>query len=128
MKFFFVFVTGGHVVERAATIIATLLNDKNPQARYLGSISIVAPENYSSLVPERPYSDPIDPNSCRALATSVHPLHLKPMTLLARVKNIRIQQIISIRSSNKSSRRITLFQARVKKQRNWITKMLETLC
>jgi ferredoxin len=57
MRFFFVFATAGRAVGRTINVIATLLSDKNPEARYLGSLGIIAPENWPMLQPERPFRD-----------------------------------------------------------------------
>jgi ferredoxin len=57
MKYFFVFATAGQKFGRTIPVLATILIDKNPGARYLGSLDILAPENWPPLQPERPYRD-----------------------------------------------------------------------
>jgi Pyruvate/2-oxoacid:ferredoxin oxidoreductase delta subunit len=57
MKFFFVFATAGQGFARTLNVSATLLSNKNPEARYLGSLGLLAPENWPPLQPERPYRD-----------------------------------------------------------------------
>jgi ferredoxin len=57
MKYFFVFATAGQKFGRTLNILATILIDKKPSAKYLGSLSILAPENWPPLQPERPYRD-----------------------------------------------------------------------
>jgi Pyruvate/2-oxoacid:ferredoxin oxidoreductase delta subunit len=57
MKYFFVFATAGQKFGRTLNVLATILIDKNPSAKYLGSLSVLAPENWPPLQPERPYRD-----------------------------------------------------------------------
>jgi ferredoxin len=57
MRFFFIFATAGQRFGRTLNVLATLLYDKNPSAKYLGSLDILAPENWPPLQPERPFRD-----------------------------------------------------------------------
>jgi Pyruvate/2-oxoacid:ferredoxin oxidoreductase delta subunit len=57
MKYFFVFGTAGQTMGRTLTVTSTILIEKNPSAAYLGELTILAPENWPPLLPERPYRD-----------------------------------------------------------------------
>jgi ferredoxin len=57
MRFFFIFATAGQRFGRTLNVLATLLYDKNPSAKYLGYLGILAPENCPPLQPERPFRD-----------------------------------------------------------------------
>jgi Pyruvate/2-oxoacid:ferredoxin oxidoreductase delta subunit len=57
MEYFFVFATAGQLFGRTISVLATLLNDKNPRSCYLGSLGILAPYNWPPMQPERPFRD-----------------------------------------------------------------------
>jgi ferredoxin len=57
MKMFFTFGTAGALMFRTVNVLSTLLSDKNPSATFLGSLSVIAPENGAGFMPVRPYRD-----------------------------------------------------------------------
>jgi ferredoxin len=57
MKYFFVFGTAGQNMGRTLGVTATILFEKNESAKFLGELSILAPENVVHLLPQRPFRD-----------------------------------------------------------------------
>jgi ferredoxin len=66
MKYCFVFATAGQFFGRTINILATLLSNKNSSAKFLGSIGLIAPDNYTPVLPERPFRDAWSPSQLTA--------------------------------------------------------------
>jgi ferredoxin len=76
MKYFFVFATAGKRMGRTLPVLATLLFEKNSTAKFLGELSIIAPQNWPAFLPERPFRDTWDlPELIRADEFGVQLLH-----------------------------------------------------
>jgi Pyruvate/2-oxoacid:ferredoxin oxidoreductase delta subunit/flavodoxin len=57
MKYYFAYSTCGQKDGNTCNILATILGDKNNNAKFAGQITIITPENFIPLQPLKPYRD-----------------------------------------------------------------------
>lgn len=57
MKYFFTFGTAGQRIGNLHDVLATILSEKNDKAVYVGGLTVICPENYAPLQPDKGFRD-----------------------------------------------------------------------